>query len=304
MSATSTPIPPDLAELAPSWTRTLRAQRKSASTIEQYGIGLRLFLRWCDEKDHTPEITRPLVEQFIGDIMEAGTAPSTATLRLSAMKQFTRWLIDEGELDTNPLVGMKAPKVDQAIVDGLTDDELRSLLKVCSGKTFLDRRDEAIVRLLAETGMRSGEILGLRVEDVDVDRGLVAIHKSKTHRGRVVPFGPQTGEAVDRYLRMRRKHRLAHTEAFLLGGNNRGTVAYHGMRDAILDRAELAGIKSFRLHRLRNTAATRWLAAGGSEGGAMQIMGWRSPQMLHRYVQATASARATDEARGLNLGDF
>ncbi|WP_374159061.1 tyrosine-type recombinase/integrase [Mycobacterium sp. G7A2] len=304
MSAKSPPPTPDLAELTPSWVLTLRAQRKSKATIEQYEIAVRLFVRWCEANGHTPVIDRQLVQRFVADIMEGGVAPSTATLRLSALKQFTRWLIEEGELDDNPLLGVKAPKVDVKMVDALTDDELRLLLRACSGKEFRDRRDEMVVRLLVETGMRAGEVLGLTVEDLDPGRGLVMIHKTKTGRGRYAPFSPQTGEAVDRYLRMRRKHKLGHTPTFLLGDNNRGTIAYHGLRDAIMDRAEAAGIKNFRLHRLRHTAATRWLSRGGSEGGAMAVMGWQSPQMLHRYVAATASERAVAEARTLGLGDL
>ncbi len=65
----------------------------------------------------------------------------------------------------------------------------------------------------------------------------------------------------------------------------------------------MAGIVGFRPHRLRHTAAHRWLAAGGSEGGLMAVAGWTRPDMLLRYTKAQASSRAADEARRLNLGD-
>ncbi len=283
---------------------SLRAERKSLATIEQYGIGLRLFIRWCDQNGHSPDISRTLVRLFIDHLLATGSSPSTAQLRLQALKRFAAWLVDEGEVDENPLLGMKPPKVDVKIVDNLTDDDLRLLLRACQGPSFRDRRDEAVVRLLIETGMRAGELLNLTVDDVDLRRGLVAIHRSKTGRGRVVPFGPQTGQALDRYLRLRRRHRLAHTTTLWLGDNSRGTIAYHGMRDAILNRAESAGLRNFRLHRLRHTAASRWLREGGSENGALAVLGWSSRQMLDRYVAATASERAADEARSLNLGDL
>jgi integrase len=103
---------------------------------------------------------------------------------------------------------------------------------------------------------------------------------------------------------MRRKHRLSQADAFLLGDNSRGTLQYHGMRYAILARAEAADLSHFNLHQLRHTAASRWLSHGGTEGGAMAMMGWNSPRMLYRYVAATAADRATEEARRLNLGDI
>ena len=73
---------------------------------------------------------------------------------------------------------------------------------------------------------------------------------------------------------------------------------------ALLKRAELAGIKDFHPHQLRHTFASRWLGAGGTEGGLMSVAGWSSRDMLDRYSRATASNRALDEARGLGLGDL
>jgi integrase/recombinase XerD len=71
---------------------------------------------------------------------------------------------------------------------------------------FRDRRDEAILRLMAETGMRAGELLDLTVGDVDLVRGIVAVRRGKGGKGRLAPFAPQTGGAVDRYIRARRGH--------------------------------------------------------------------------------------------------
>jgi integrase/recombinase XerD len=81
-------------------------------------------------------------------------------------------------------------------------------------------------------------------------------------------------------------------------------VVYPALYRAVLYRAKLAGIERMHPHRLRNTAASRWLAAGGSEGGAMALMVWTKHDMLRRYVAATASERAADEARKLNLGEL
>lgn len=65
-----------------------------------------------------------------------------------------------------------------------------------------------------------------------------------------------------------------------------------------------AGIEGFHPHRMRHTAAHRWLAAGDSEGGLMAVAGLTRPDMLMRYTKAQASARAAEEARALNLGDL
>jgi integrase len=76
------------------------------------------------------------------------------------------------------------------------------------------------------------------------------------------------------------------------------------IRKALKDRADRAGLSSFHPHLLRHTAATRWLRAGGSEGGLMAVAGWSTRSMIDRYTGASASERAATEARGLGLGDL
>ncbi len=80
-------------------------------------------------------------------------------------------------------------------------------------------------------------------------------------------------------------------------------LSYNGLYQKLGQRAETAGIPDFHPHRLRHTAASRWLRAGGSEGGLMQVAGWRSRSMLDRYVEDTAAERAFEEAKRLNLGE-
>nr|WP_240163072.1 tyrosine-type recombinase/integrase [Mycolicibacterium sphagni] len=289
--------------MLPSWELALRSERKSPATVKVYGDGVRTFLRWCEEHHHSPALDRELMKAFVADLLDAGAEPATARSRQLAMRRFSAWLEEEGEIDTDPLLGLKAPKLDTKVTDSLTEDELRKLIKACSGKEFRDRRDEAIVRLMAETGMRAGEVCGLTVPDVDLNRGLVTVRRGKGGKGRVAPFGAQTGVAIDRYLRMRRSHALADTPALWLGDRSK-SLEYYGLHKSLKFRAERAGLTNFHPHLLRHTAASRWLAAGGSEGGLMAVAGWSTRDMIDRYTRSTAADRAAAEARGLNLGDL
>jgi len=293
----------DLAALLPSWELALRAERKSPQTIKSYGDGVRAFLRWCDEHDHSPSLNRDLMKGFVAALLDAGAEPSTARSRQLGVRRFSAWLAEEGEIDDDPLLGLKSPKLDTKVTESLSEDELRRLIKACGGKEFRDRRDEAIVRLMAETGMRAGEVCGLTVGSVNLERGLATVYRGKGGKGRIAPFGPQTGRAIDRYLRQRRAHRLADTTALWLGDRGKG-LSYYGLHAALKRRADLAGLTKFHPHLLRHTAASRWLAAGGSEGGLMAVAGWSTRDMIDRYTRSTAAERAADEARGLNLGDL
>jgi site-specific recombinase XerD len=294
---------PELAELLPSWLVGLRAEGKSVHTIKLYTNSVATFLRWCDDTDTHPRLDRAIVAAWVADLLDTGSQPSTARARHHAVKRFSAWLAREGELDHDDLYGQALPQADAKVTQPLSDAELRDLIKVCSGTGFLDRRDEAIVRLMAETGMRAGECATLALSDVDVVRGIATIRRGKGGRGRIVPFGNQTAASLDRYLRARRTHRLAATPELWLGDRGK-TFSYHALHRALAKRAERAGLDRFHPHLLRHTAATRWLAAGGSEGGLMSVAGWRNRKMLDRYVAATASERAADEARRLRLGDM
>lgn len=294
----------DLAGLLPSWTLALRSERKSPATVKSYNEGVRGFLAWCDKTGAPRVLDKRTVQAFIADLLDSGAAAKTAGARLIALRRFSAWLVEEGELSTDPLVGLKQPKIDRKVVDALTDDELAALIKACHGSGFTDRRDEAIVRLMAETGMRAGEVVALSVDDVDLQRGIVTIQRGKGFKGRVSPFGPHTATAIDRYIRSRRTHRKADTPKLWLGADNWRDFNYYGLRHALQRRAETAGIKNFHLHKMRHTYATRWLRAGGTEGGLMAVAGWSTREMIDRYTGASASERALDESRGLGLGDI
>jgi site-specific recombinase XerD len=292
-----------LHDLLPSWRVALRSEHKSPRTITCYGDGVRAYLNWCETTGTAAELTKPNVQAFTASLLDGGAEPATARNRHMALRRYAAWLADEGELDADPLIGLKPPKLDKKVTDALTDEELKALISACRGKGFLERRDEAIIRLMAETGVRAGELVGMLVSDVDISRGMVTVRRGKGGKGRVVPFGPQTAQAIDRYTRVRRTHRLAGTGAFWLGGGEQ-TFGYHGLAHALKGRAQVAGINRFHLHLFRHTAATRWLRSGGSEGGLMAIAGWSTRDMIDRYTGASASERAAQEARTLNLGDL
>lgn len=294
---------PDLSTLLPSWQTVLKAQAKSKRTLQTYTAGVESFLSWCDRTGTPAELTKVNAQGWIADLLAGGAQATTANTWLGGLKRFAAWLAEEGEIDANPIDRMSPPKVDSKVVTPLTDDQLAALIKVCQGKSLVDRRDEAIVRLMLETGIRAQEVIDLRVSDVDIVRGLVVITRGKGAKGRVAPFGPKTAVALDRYIRLRRQHAAPDNTQLFVGAHIK-TFSYWGLARTLRQRAKEAGIEGFHLHLMRHTAATRWLAAGGSEGGLMAVAGWSSREMLDRYTRATAAERAAAEARALNLGDL
>jgi site-specific recombinase XerD len=173
--------------LLPSWELALRAERRSPQTIKSYGDGVRLFRRWCEANGETPALDRRMLARWVDALLEDGAAPATARVRQLAMRRFANWLAKEGEVDVDPLIGVKAPKLDRTLIEPLTDVQLKALLKACAGPDMRDRRDEAILRLMLETGMPRGEVVSLQVPDVDLMAGTAIVRRGKGGKGRVIP---------------------------------------------------------------------------------------------------------------------
>jgi site-specific recombinase XerD len=205
-----------------------------------------------------------------------------------SLQQLFRWLVEDGEIGHSPMERMRPPAVPEQPVNILTDDELRALLDAARGNTFENRRDTAKLRMLIDTGMRAGELAGLAVTDLDAEQG-VAIVMGKGRRGRAVPYGAKTADALRRYLRARAQHPQAASEALWLG--KKGRVTDSGIRQMLERRAAEARVENAHPHRFRHTYAHIWLS------------GWRSREMVGRYAASAADERARAAFHRAALGD-
>lgn len=291
-----------LMELLESWELNLKAQHKSPMTIKSYRDGVRFYLRFCEENGFAPDLDKASVNAYVAHYLEVNTS-ATAIARMKAVKMFSAWLAEEGEISSNQIQSLKLPHLDTKIIPELTEDECRALISACKGNGFRDRRDEAIIRFMLETMTRAGEVILMEMNDLDLRTGEAIVRRGKGGKGRTVPFGSQTGAAIDRYLRLRRKCPQASSKMLWVGTGTR-TFAYGGLYRALNKRAQSAGIKNFHPHILRHTGAGRWLDADGSEGGLMSVAGWSDRRMIDRYTKHFAAKRAAEEARRLNLGDL
>lgn len=304
---------PHIDDLASSFRRHLRAAGKADRTITLYGQSIRFFCEWLTAHGRPTtldELTRHAISAWLADLADRVDIETVRT-RLRGMRRFCRWLEAEGEVDKAPTVGVEMPSASEKPVRVLTEEELARLIKACAvprGKAgvfvqriFDGRRDEVLVRLLADCGLRVSELAMLTLDDVDLDREICFV-VGKGSRPRGVPYGARTAQSIDRYLRARSGHpRAVTTQRLLLG--QRGPMSADGIRWRVELLGQAAGVEGLHPHALRHTAAHRWLSAGGQERDLMHLMGWRSDAMLSVYARSTAIERAHEAHRRLGLGD-
>ena len=146
-----------------------------------------------------------------GDAVRAAGARYGQRSAYRGLHRFCAWLVEE-ELAANPLRTLSPPELKMKPVPVLTDAELPALLKACADKDFNDHRDEALVRVLLDRGVRTSEACGLTVDHVDLDQGL-AIVKGKGSKVRpgdsatIKTQGVKAGHTVDELKRARNSSR-------------------------------------------------------------------------------------------------
>ena len=291
-----------LSDLHKSFDRHLRAEGCSDRTLAVYGQAIRFFSRWLEAQGRTAtldELNRAAIREWLAQLTDTNE-PATVKMRYRGLFRFCGWLVDEEELDTHPMRTLSPPQPKSKPVPVLTDAELAALLKVCAGKDFRDRRDEAMIRLLLDCGMRVSELCDLTVNGLDLDQGM-AIVKGKGDKVRPVYFSARTTRALDRYLRVRSGQRWSHLEALFL--TQRGALSADGARERMKVRGAQAGINDLHPHRFRHTFAHDFLMNGGQERDLKRLAGWSSDVMLERYGASAADARVKAAAQRMKRGD-
>ncbi|MGI9051090.1 MAG: tyrosine-type recombinase/integrase [Ilumatobacteraceae bacterium] len=290
--------------LLASWVRSLRAAGRAPTTVGSYLSDTRHLLNHVGGDTPVEVITRRQIEEFLVAGMDAGLAPATVARRFRSLQQLYRWLDDEDEIDVSPMAKMKPPTVVVQPPDVITADELRALLAACKpagkgqdrGDRFERTRDTAMILLLATTGVRSAELIGLTVDGLNLNAETFTV-LGKGNRQRLVALLPQPAEALDRYLRERRKHPAHKLPALWLGA--KGVLTDSGLRQLLERRCRVAGIRAINPHLFRHTFAHEAKRRGMADDALMQIAGWRSAQMLHRYGASAAAERGRDAHRKL-----
>jgi len=222
--------------------------------------------------------TKPavLAEQRDRLLTNEGLSPATVNRYLAALsKAFSNAVKEWHWMRDNPLRNISKPEEPRGRVRFLDDDERRRLLDACRKSEY--KPLYLIVLFAMTTGMRRGELLGLRWQDVDNERRVAILHNTKNGDRRSVPIVPEVEEVLREHGKVRR---LDSDMIFMSGGTAEVWQFDKAWYQAIKD----AKVKDFRFHDLRHTTASYLAMSGATTAEIAAVLGHRTLQMVKRYA--------------------
>ncbi len=286
-------------DFAQKYLAHLLSRNRRANTLEHNYISIRFFLEFLKVEGITciEAVDRRHIEGFIEHEQDRGMKPVTVHGRLGSVKAFLRYLIENGVVRHEVLSKRISVKLPDALPKAIAPKDVRTLLSVVDGIRSI--RNRAIILMLLRTGMRIGELLALRLEDIDLKEQKVFIHEArKTGVGRVVYFSADAKEALIAWLEKKDPR-----EDVLFYGTAHECLTYAAARLIFVKYLKKAGLnhKGYTLHCLRHTFASELLNAGMRLECVQPLLGHTSIEVTRRYARLTDKTREEEYFRAMAL---
>ncbi|GAA1797708.1 tyrosine-type recombinase/integrase [Planosporangium flavigriseum] len=281
----------DLVDFTTAW---LRNRRLSPHTRAAYQRDVDAWLQWCARRDldplavsflHVNEYAREL-ESIVDGRTSRPATPATVARRLSGLSSWYTFLARLGAVAANPVAGADRPRVerDHSVTVGLTADEVDALLAAADADDGPQAvRHRAMLTLLADLGLRVGELVGLDVTDLGYERGHRTVRfVGKGGKPRRRALAPGTAAALDAYLAVRPGPPAGPLFVTSTGGRVGQPAVFRLVRRL----AKQAGIPAWaRLspHSLRHAFATTARDQGVPLEDVQDAMGHSDPRTTRRY---------------------
>ncbi len=286
----------ELTELIEKYLYYLKYRKNySDNTIHNYSVDLKQFYEYLEGKYSSGPLPAPEdidnidIRGFLAELAKNDVGNRSRGRKLAALRSFFKWLMREGYVKANPAKVLSTPRTEKKLPSFLTETEIDLFLSLPDRKKTLGSRDAALLELLYSTGIRSAELVSLRLADVDL-RGRFLRVMGKGNKERMVPFGEPAEEALTKYLSRRNellvKDRENRGKDFIFL-NYRGTpLTTRSVRRLVAKYIRLASLKTnLSPHSLRHSFATHLLNAGADLRSIQELLGHSSLSTTQKYTQ-------------------
>lgn len=238
-----------------------------------------------------------LVDAFLAARAGDGASPASTARALAAVRGLHRFAVDELGAASDPSADVDSPRVAPRLPRALAEEDVVRLLDSLTGTDPRSLRDRAVLEMLYGTGMRVGELVGLRLSDLGSDTGLVRV-LGKGGKERLVPLVGEAADALDRWLGPEGRPRLVparwarsgDAEAVFLNARG-GRLSRQSVWGILVERSRAAGLldggRRVHPHVLRHSCATHMLAHGADIRVVQELLGHASVATTQLYTKVT-----------------
>ena len=245
----------------------------SDNTLVAYRADLQRFGGWLDARGGSlPRAQATDILEYLGT--RSGRSVRSTARRLSTLRRYYQYLAREGRIRTDPTAAIDAPRPGRSLPRSLTEEEVEALLQVPDTKRASGMRDRAMLEVLYATGLRVSELVGLRLDQVNLRQGVVRVI-GKGNKERLVPLGEEAVDWLGRYVRGARAELFRGApDATLFPGTRNRPLTRQAFWHAIRRYARRAGIaKPISPHVLRHAFATHLLNHGADLRVVQMLLG-------------------------------
>lgn len=259
----------------------------SACTVLSYNNDLKQFKEFltggASEFD-AQSVTTNDVRAWLANVASSGCSMRTVKRKLQAVRAFYKYLLRKNVVEANPAMEVETAKVPKRLPDCVKMENVERLFdKAERGDDFEEVRDRLIMLMLFTTGIRRGELVGLR--DRDVSANELKVH-GKRNKDRIVPFGPELSEEIANY-RAIRAAQVGETEMFFVRSNGEAVYPTLVYRLVHKELSEVGGCSRYSPHVLRHTFASAMLNNGAQLNSVKELLGHESLAATQVYTHIT-----------------
>ncbi len=269
----------------------------SKNTIDAYRNDLTRFAQFAGERGTAPTIAETITRDLITDYIlwlrdpgrGAGYKAATVARKVAAVKSFCAFLLDHGDLTSNPTASIDSPRAPKPVPRPMTTTDVDALLREPLHATTPEAtRDAAMLELMYATGMRVTELVSLNIDSLHLTPGPAYVRcLGKGAKERTIPVYEQAVTAVERYLDDARPALLKDRPQTALFVNRRGErLTRQGFWLILKNYAKHAGIEAHVTpHTLRHSFATHMLRGGASVRDVQELLGHANVSTTQVYTQ-------------------
>lgn len=244
-------------------------------TILNYRKDLESFLEFLDRECITKyeDIDYKALRLYLNEMFNKKYSSKTISRNLSSLRTFFKYLSREEIISFNPMILISNPKQEKRLPSYLNYKELEDILDIPDTSTILGLRDASILELLYSTGIRVGELVNIKIRDIDFNNNRIKI-LGKGNKERYVLFGDKCKNLLDKYLKESRPN-LVKKSCDYLYLNTRGTpISIRTTEKMVDDVVKKSSIKfNVSPHTLRHTFATHMLDNGADLNSVGELLG-------------------------------